>query len=296
MRSIQFILAFVLCISFSSCIKDSLDDCPLRILISVKDKNYFNTHEVDLLELKDENQNFNHYLSHIAYRLVNLDNGAVLESNELIAATSTQKEQELTFNSKLPFGKYKLTIWGGMDNYDRIPKNGENIQLHMNDQLGEDLYTDEILIDYSEQNFIHQMTLERITGKLILYIENLPSNYSHIQTEVSNLAGIVSPLLEYDLESKVNSIAQITQNQRYDFHLAPTIGKRETKVKIHVHAGNPLSGTESIPKEELVNFALNVERNKIYIYKIIYDGGLTEHRVQALIDSNWEDIHQSIIQ
>lgn len=296
MRNIQFILAFVLCISFSSCIKDSLDDCPLTILISVKDKNYFNTHEIDLLELKDENQNFNYYLSHIAYRLVNLDNGTVLESHELIAATSTQKEHELTFNSKLPFGKYKLTIWGGMDSHDRIPKNGGNIQLHMDNRLGEDLYTDEILIDYSEQDFTHQMELERIKGKLILYVEKLPLHFSHIQTEVSNLAGIVSPSLEYGLASKVNYVFQVAQNQKYDFHLAPTISNLETKVRIHVHGGNPLSETGSMPKEELVNFSLKMERNKIYIYKIIYDGGLTEHKIQALIDSNWEDIHQSIIQ
>ena len=63
-----------LAMSFTSCVRENLDQCPpLRINIEVKDKNYFNVDQTVPDEKRDENQSFRSFVSSLSYRLSRLN-------------------------------------------------------------------------------------------------------------------------------------------------------------------------------------------------------------------------------
>ena len=64
------IYGMALAISFTSCVREDLDQCPpLRINIEVKDKNYFNVGQTAPEEKRDENQAFRSFVPSLSYRL-----------------------------------------------------------------------------------------------------------------------------------------------------------------------------------------------------------------------------------
>ena len=68
------IYGMALAMSFSSCVREDLDQCPpLRINIEVKDKNYFNVDQTAPEEKRDENQPFRSFVPSLFYRLSRLN-------------------------------------------------------------------------------------------------------------------------------------------------------------------------------------------------------------------------------
>lgn len=75
MTRLEFIIyGMALAMSFTSCVREDLDQCPpLRINIEVKDKNYVNVDQTAPDEKRDEKQPLRSFIPSLSYRLSRLN-------------------------------------------------------------------------------------------------------------------------------------------------------------------------------------------------------------------------------
>ena len=119
MTRLEFIIyGMALAMSFTSCVREDLDQCPpLRINIEVKDKNYFNVDQTVPDEKRDENQSFRSFVPSLSYRLSRLnDDGTqqVIVEEKGFGVEGDGLTYPVSFDPDMPFGKYVFTVWGGM--------------------------------------------------------------------------------------------------------------------------------------------------------------------------------------
>lgn len=111
MNSILKILALSLVIVFSSCINDSITDCPpLKIKVVVKDKNYFNIDFIDLISPKDEDLPFGEYIPTLSYALIDRVSGKVVDSATIKTSNLVDNHFDLQFGSRIGYGSYRLSV------------------------------------------------------------------------------------------------------------------------------------------------------------------------------------------
>lgn len=300
MNSILKILALSLVVVFSSCINDSITDCPpLKIKVVVKDKNYFNIDFIDLISPKDEDLPFGQYIPTLSYALIDRVSGKVVDSATIKTTNLVDNHFDLQFGSRIGYGSYRLSVWGGHEDDSRLSKGFKDMALHTVIGSGSDIYLSTKEIDYTPATDQHQMEMQRIKGKLLVYVENLPSKYKYIRSKISGVYGKVTTLLEYSEEANVEAIHPI--NPEFSclakVHVAPSLKIDQSKLSLDLLEDNSVLRNENPLSENILDgLPLAIKRNEITAIKIVYKGEPDgNHRLLALIDNSWEQIHNSEI-
>lgn len=196
-----------LAMSFTSCVREDLDQCPpLRINIEVKDKNYFNVDQTVPDEKRDENQSFRSFVPSLSYRLSRLnDDGTqqVIVEEKGFGVEGDGLTYPVSFDPDMPFGKYVFTVWGGMKTQGELNLDKNELLLHPEHSQGDDVYQVCDTLVYDENHYCYTSEMERTKGKLVIWTENLPAGYHLMNTEVSDLYGIVNPSFQYSEETSV---------------------------------------------------------------------------------------------
>lgn len=177
-RNIQYLLISIATLPLlSSCIRDDVEPCPpLQVEISVKDKNYFNVDNVPLEARKSESLAFREYVPTLYYALRDASTGEIVEEQGVFSITGSEPTQSVTFCECLPFGKYVLTVWGGLA--DNTPLTDQSLTsiLHANRTEANDIYLTHDTLVYDLQHTNYSAALQRVTGKLVIQITN-PARY-----------------------------------------------------------------------------------------------------------------------
>lgn len=285
--SCLFLLCFVL---FSSCIREDFEPCPpLQIAITVKDKNYSNIDEVTWEDKMDEDQAFRTYVSSLSYTLRDAITGEVWDSKEVFRVTGEDKKYTIRGGSCLPYGKYIITVWGGLKDNDPLKDGPFTAHLHPEGAEGDDCYVSNDTLIYDENNTDYTVMLERTKGKLIIQVENLPEEINYSENTFSGI------YQDVDCEFNYLNAATVYTRTRWDTIpskmiktvLAPSLREKGSNVKLNFSSLRS-QGLSALTPED-VNITL--ERNKLTVLKYVYDEKKQDFTIYLLVNDAWDVIH-----
>ena len=185
---------------FASCIRDEIEYCPsLKITVTVKDKNYFNAEEVaaqGLYEVMDENLPFRSYVSSLYY-IVHDEAGNVVAEQPNMPVEGDAKEAVIQLPVDLPYGKYRVTVWGNMKSERPLDEHATTAELEHTDAAQNDIYlaNGEVVYAYGNEN--HALALERTKGRLIIVAENLPDYIDFSEKTIEDVYSVITSDFQY---------------------------------------------------------------------------------------------------
>lgn len=280
--------------SVNSCIRDRIEPCPpLSVWVGVTDKNYFNVNNIIMEEPVDESLPFNRYISKLHYSLKDYETGEIIVENEVIPQDNSDKTYHIKFCDCIPHGKYILTVFATGTSNDSplvFDETGNNLQLHPeNDENADSFLTTDTLV-YDAWNYNFNVGLERAKGKLLVLIENMPSECTRITHLINNLYEIVTPHLNYEGFSfvKKSFLANDSDKESYltETLLSPSANNIESDYSImFVNSEGTL-----LPESEHTGIKINMKRNKLTLIRYKYDsaGKLV---ISIFVNDQWEVIH-----
>lgn len=293
------IYGMALAMSFTSCVRENLDQCPpLSINIEVKDKNYFNVDQTVPDEKRDENQSFKSFVSSLSYRLSRLNDDGTLQvvvEEKGFGVEGDGFTYPVSFDPDMPFGKYVFTVWGGMKKRGELNLDKNELLLHPEHSQGDDVYQVCDTLVYDENHYSYTSEMERTKGKLVIWTENLPAGYHLMDTEVSQLYGIVNPSFQYSEETSVFHESEIEAGAKTSIFLAPSFQKDESVVDVNFYknSGEGAGSSTSVLSPDDVK--VSMERNKITVLRYVYDADRNRFTIYMKVNDNWEEIHGMIL-
>ena len=295
------IYGMAMAMSFTSCVRENLDQCPpLSINIEVKDKNYFNVDQTVPDEKRDENQLFRSFVPSLSYRLSRLnDDGTqqVIVEEKGFGVEGDGFTYPVSFDPDMPFGKYVFTVWGGMKKRGELNLDKNELLLHPEHSQGDDVYQVCDTLVYDEKHYCYTSEMERTKGKLVIWTENLPAGYHLMDTEVSQLYGIVNPSFQYSEETSVFHKSEIEAGSKTktSIFLAPSFLKDESVVDVNFYknSGEGAGSSTSVLSPDDVK--VSIERNKITLLRYVYDSDRNRFTIYMKVNDNWEEIHGMIL-
>lgn len=136
----------------TSCIRDEIAECPpMRITLAVKDKNYFNIDDVvakGLIDKKDENLPFREYVSTLYY-IVRDQQGNIVAERATYEVTGDAKEGVIDMPIDLPYGKYRITVWGNLKSEEPLGDDLISAELEHADAASRDVYLADAEVKYA---------------------------------------------------------------------------------------------------------------------------------------------------
>ena len=143
--------------------------------------------------------------------------------------------------------------------------------------------------------------MERTKGKLVIWTENLPAGYHLMDTEVSQLFGIVNPSFLYSEETSVFHESEIEAGAKTktktSIFLAPSFQKDESVVDVNFYknSGEGAGSSSSVLTPDDVK--VSMERNKITVLRYVYDSNRNHNRftIYMKVNDNWEQVHGMVI-
>ena len=106
-----------------SCIRDELPPCPpLSLHVGVADYNYSNAGSFADEPIKPEQAPLSTYVKSLAWRIVDVQTGRVVAEQPVLPASDTACQATINLPADLPFGKYAVTVWGGLENETELPE------------------------------------------------------------------------------------------------------------------------------------------------------------------------------
>lgn len=294
--------------SLQSCIKDDdLQPCPsLQIDLSVRDKNYFNVDKVYAEARLSEDLPFKNYVPTLYYRLTRIDEGKneVVHEVELHTIKSDEKTLHIDFPSDLPYGTYVLNAWGGLNDMDQLSADRQTLSLHPNQSEGLDVYATNDTIDFNAYNNLYQAEMERVKGKIVIEVHNLPQK---IFTPSADGKPACRTLLTFDDLS-----AQSTAAFRYDGKLS--VAKDSECTLDSMVVSKMIAAPSALPAGSPFNLKiyneasehptpimppmvrLTMRRNQLSAVRYVYDPCCSCFDIYVLINDNWELVHGMIIE
>ena len=289
-RSIQCLLILSSLPCISSCIKDDLQSCPpLQIDISVKDKNYFNVDNVSLESPKSESLAFHEYVPTLYYSLRNEATGEIIEEQEVFNVTDNNPTHSVTFCECLPFGKYVLTVWGGLDNNTSLTDQSLTNILHVNQTEGHHVYLVHDTLVYNMQNTHYNVALERVTGKLLIQIINLPPTVRYADRSVNQIYERVTHQFKYinPITVRKQDSWNTAPNIILSTILAPSTGEHQSNVHLNLYDGTD----QAIPALTPKDVKITMKRNELTSLRYVYDEEKEDFNIYVLNNDTWELIY-----
>lgn len=311
-RYFRLVLSYLLfasaVMSFHSCIKDDdLQPCPpLRIDLSVKDKNYFNVDKVDTEVRLKEDLPFKSYVPTLYYRLERIDQG----KDELAYETELQDVQteesvlNLRVPADLPYGTYVLHVWGGLKNLNQLSADRKTLSLHPEETEGLDVYatSDTLTFDAYNNRFIAEM--QRVKGKIVIEVHHLPQQIFTPSAEggqtcrtllaLSDIASQSTTALRYDGKLSVSKDTECIQGDKVVSKMlaAPSALPEGSPFHLKIHNESSAHPTPIVPPM----VRLTMRRNQLTAVRYVYDPCCCCFDVYVLINDNWELVHGMIIE
>lgn len=292
-----FIISLVFSTAFTSCIYDDLPTCPsLQINLAVKDKNYSNVDQVEFEERLPEDMPFKEYIPTLYYRLSRLnDDGSkqLIEEKGVFSVEGEEQEYTIPIEGNLPFGKYIITVWGGIPNKDELNEDCTELSFHPDHTQGYDNYlaSDTITYDFDHHQFTEEM--RRTKGKLIILAEDLPRDIRFSGKTVDGLYGKVNTAFSYSDQTSVTThqTRRGMDNILTETFLTPSIKKNGSLLDTNFYDDNDFTHPEITPKD--VN--ITMRRNELTVLKYVYDAQDQQFYIYICVNNNWERIHDMIL-
>lgn len=277
-------------LSLSSCIKEDSQACPpLQVEISVKDKNYFNVDLVSQEARKSESLAFGEYVPTLFYTLRNSETGEIVEQQGIFNVTGDESSYSITFSQALPLGKYALTVWGGLaDNASLTDASLTNI-LHANGNEAHDIYLTHDELVYDIRHTQHSVDMERVTGKLLIEVDNLPISVRYADPSISQVYERVTHLFNYQNPLTVSKSAtwKPAMSIVTDVILAPSTGELNSLLHLDFYETMPPATPDLTPKD----IYITLKRNELTAVKYVYDDEREDFFIYLLQNDKWELIH-----
>lgn len=289
MKKITYILLLTISFSLGSCIRDKVEPClPLQVNITVKDKNYFNVDKVQQEERKNENLAFKEYVPTLYYILRDAATGKVVEEQGVFDVAGSGTTFPVTFCDCIPHGKYVLTVWGGLkDN----PSSSDPLTavLHAENKEGTDIYMTNDTLVYDAWNYNYTVDMERVKGKLIIEVEDLPDDVNYSDKTVGGLYKNMNFEFKYSEGTFVYSQNewQPSSDIVTKTLLAPSQAEKGSAVHVNFYDRADRVTPTLTPGD--VN--VTMKRNELTVLKYVYVGGKKDFLIYILVNDEWEMLH-----
>lgn len=283
-------------LAFASCIRDEMEDCPpLEITLAVKDKNYFNADEVarqGLFSPLAEDLPFRDYVSSLYY-VVHDAGGNVVAEQPNAPVTGDAGELTLQLPADLPYGKYRITVWGNMKSDKPLGGDATAAELEHADAAQNDVYLGEAEVDYRYGGERHRLELERAKGRLIIVAENLPDGIDLSEKTVNDVYSVVTSGFEYSSLVNLTSRTVWTAPNDIVTHTltCPSEGIETSKLEVDFYATGT-RGTRAAQVLSPDDIHITMGRNEITVVKYVYDESKGDFLIYMLVNDNWEQVHK----
>lgn len=271
-----------------SCVRDEVPPCPpLRVNITVKDKNYFNVDKVELEERLSDDLAFREYVPTLYYMLRDAFTGEVVEEQGVFEVTGDGKTYPVTFCDCLPHGTYILTVWGGLKDLDPLSDDRTTISFHPENTEGGDIYMVNDTLVYDAWNYNYTSELERTKGKLIIQAMNLPSDVTYSDKTVTGLYKQLNCSFEYSDHTSVYTQADWTGTEVVTKTVLTPSPKKDASL-LDVNFYDSPQRKQPIFSPQNVN--ITMKRNELTVLRYVY-GGDGKFVIYILVNDNWEEVH-----
>lgn len=274
----------------SSCIHEDLDSCPpLQVQLTVTDKNYSNVSSVPQETPKSETLAFDAYIPTLYYALRNVATGNILEEQGVFNVTGSEQTFALNFGTSVPFGKYVLTVWGGLPDNFSLADNSLTSIIHKGTQEGSDIYLVHDTLVYDLSHYTYTLGMKRVTGKLILDVTNLPASVRYANKSISNIFQQVNYQFAYTNPITISKSDTWAPSEEVVLHtkLAPSTGDLKSLLHLDFYDNPSLSTPTLTPKD--VN--VTMKRNELTTLKYVYDDKTKDFIIFMWTDDGWEIIN-----
>lgn len=289
MKNIGYILLFSLML-FSSCIRDEIAPCPpLRVNLTVKDKNYFNVERVVLENKRSEDLAFNAYVPTLYYQLRDAATGEVVDEKDVFAVSGDDKTFPVAFCDCLPHGKYILTVWGGLKEGGSLSDDALSAVLHADGEEGDDLYMANDTLLYDAQHYDYTIGLQRTKGKLIIQAEKLPASVNYGDVTVSGLFRKLDCGFHYSDQTSVHKQPEwgVRSEAVVKTVLAPSTQEKGSRVNVKFYDKPERVVPALTPKE--VN--ITMKRNELTVLRYVYEEESGNFIIYILMNDSWDVIY-----
>lgn len=301
MKAVMYPMLFLLAAgtALTSCIRDEIATCPpLRITVTVKDKNYFNINDVvakGLIEKKDENLPFREYISTIYY-IVRDEAGNTVAEHTTYAVEGDAKDEIIELPASLPYGKYRVTVWGNMKSDRPLGDDPSTGDMESAGAADNDVYLTEDEVDYRFGSERHTVELERTKGRLLVKAEGLPDYVNLSEKRLTDVYSVVAGGFDYSRPTDLTRTTRWTQPNEITTHTlaCPSKEMEKSTLDVSFHNDNTMradgSSFRSLYPEDI---KVTMGRNELTVVRYVYepDGGGDGFSIYILVDDNWEVVH-----
>ena len=276
----SFCMVVLLVFIASSCIKDTLPECPPQLVVKlvIKDTNYFNIAQFSELSPEDASQPFIHVSGTICYILTDLTTGQVVRQSDIIAPMDNTPDFSISFND-LPEGKYELLVWGN------ITKDIPLGILHQNGLEHTDIYTGHTRLTVMSQNQEQTLELERAKGKLVIFCRNFPTEVTQMSLTLAPVYQAADAFLNYQGSTNIRKTTGIqTINGTF---AAPTPQGGSTKLDLSFFTNTrAMAPVLTVPQMDIT-----MRRNEISAVAVDYDAPGNALEIWTFINGEWSMLH-----
>lgn len=293
-RNIWILL--VLLAALGACVREDLQPCPpLQIMLGVEDKNYDNIDEVAAAGLdarRGDDEPFSSFIQTLYYVVEDYETREVVAEKRISSVEGDAVQVACEgLDAELPFGKYIVTAWGNLPEEATIGNAGgvRSSVLHPESVEGADVYMVCDTLDYDYRHGTHYVDLERVKGKLLIEVVNLPDDVNWSDKTIANVAGLVNSRWEYEGIGTVCTTHEWNGEPRIltDTYLAPSSDGEASVLDVNFY--DDASRIHPVCEPAPVNLPLL--RNHITVVRYDYNTETGACEVFMLVDSRWESIH-----
>lgn len=284
------ILPFSSLLILASCIYEDLEPCPpLQVDIIVKDKNYFNIDDVPLEVRKSESLAFREYIPTLHYTLRDAETGNIAEQKGLFEVTGNETAYSITFCECVLPGKYVLTVWGGQPDDTSLTDNALTHIIHANGKEGSDVYLTSDTIVYDLQNTHYTVDMERVTGKLLIQVIDLPTTSRYMDERMNQIYERVNHQFNYRNSVSVEKLTTWEPSSEIVTAtiLAPSV--EGIQPLFHLDFYNNL--TRNVPVLTPKDVNITLKRNELTTLKYAYSEEQNDFFIYILMGDTWEIIY-----
>ena len=147
--------------------------------------------------------------------------------------------------------------------------------------------TDTLVYDAWNNN--KTIELERVKGKLLVKVENLPSMISYSAKNIDNVYGAINSLFEYSEKTYVKTQYHWGDEQEIltGTVLSPSLDNSKSNISLGVAKDEQFVNYEELIK----SLPIEMKRNELTVLKVIYDGEFGQHKIYLFVDGQWNLTH-----